>query len=244
MISDQDPVRAYSGFRPFFKTHDLLEYIMSISPSPQMTASTSTDILMRGCDLILAVVFLLLFLVPMMIIATLIYLEDRSDPFFYQQRIGRGCRPFKIVKFRTMHVDPNRFNGSTADPSLAGTVHARQKFQTTVPNDPRITRVGRILRPTHLDELPQVANVLLGQMSFVGVRPDVPVQVSDYTPQQWVDRHVARPGITGLAQVSSDIDSTAQRTAYDLQWVAERSLPKYLNVILRTVGKVLRRNSL
>jgi len=87
-------------------------------------------------------------------------------------------------------------------------------------------------------------NVLLGDMSIVGVRPDVPVQEADYTFQEWNNRHVLRPGITGLAQIDSSVDSMAARTALDLEWVHNRSIRLYATVIFRTFFKVLKRNSL
>lgn len=217
---------------------------MAPSASPQTHTSFYVRFLLRSCDIIIGLIFLVVFAVPMIIVAVTIYIEDRHNPLFYQQRIGKDRKPFGIIKFRTMFVDPARFDGQNTDPKIAGTGAARDQFQTTVPNDLRITKVGRILRPTHVDELPQVMNVLLGHMSFVGVRPDVPVQVSDYTAQEWVDRHVARPGITGVAQISDDVTSIAKRTSYDLDWVTNRSFTLYVQTLWRTVGKVLKRNSL
>jgi len=217
---------------------------MATFPSPQTQTSFYTRFLLRSFDILGGFIFLAVFAVPMIIVAVAIYIEDRHNPLFYQQRIGKDRTPFGIIKFRTMFVDPARFDGQNTDPKIAGTGAARDQFQTTVPNDPRITKVGRILRPTHVDELPQVINVLRGHMSFVGVRPDVPVQVSDYTAQEWVDRHVARPGITGLAQVSHDVTSIAKRTSYDLDWVTNRTFMLYIQILWRTVGKVLKRNSL
>lgn len=217
---------------------------MMPNPSSQTRTSFYVRFLLRSFDILIGLICLAVFIVPMVIVAVAIYIEDRQNPLFYQQRVGKDCQTFRIIKFRTMFVDPARFDGQNTDPKIAGTRAARDQFQTTVPNDPRITTLGRRLRPMHIDELPQVINVLLGHMSFVGVRPDVPVQISDYTTQDWVDRHVARPGITGLAQISHDVTSIAKRTSYDLNWVTNRSFRLYVKILWRTVGKVLKRNSL
>ena len=217
---------------------------MTPSPSPQTRAAAYIDPLLRLCDIVLSILALIGFAIPMAIAAAAIYLEDRQSPLFYQQRVGRDRKLFRIIKFRTMFVDPTRFDGAKAEQGIEGTAAAREQFQTTVPNDPRITKAGQILRPIHIDELPQLLNVLLGQMSFVGVRPDVPVQVSDYTSQEWIDRHVARPGITGLAQISPHVTDLASRTALDLEWVRHRSLGLYIRILWGTGDKVLRRNSL
>lgn len=210
-------------------------------PSADIPPFKASDPFIRVMDLILATVMLLLTGVPMIVIATLIMLDDGHPVLFRQTRVGRGGRTFTILKFRTMTFDRNRATGS-----VVGHVTAedRQKFQTTISGDPRITRIGRILRPLHLDELPQVLNVLRGDMSLVGVRPDVPVQQADYTPQEWIDRHILRPGITGLAQIDPSVNSMATRTARDLEWVRNRSFRLYLLILIRTFSKVIKRNSL
>lgn len=210
-------------------------------PSADIPPFRSDDRLMRSFDLILSILIMVAAALPMLVIAAFIKLDDSGPILFPQIRVGRGGRHFTILKFRTMTSDRNRATGTVVGVATAAD---RQAFQTTISGDPRITRVGRVLRPLHLDELPQVLNVLKGEMSLVGVRPDVPVQEADYTPQEWVDRHVLRPGITGLAQIDGSIDGTAARTARDLEWVRERSFKLYLATLLRTFFKVLKRNSL
>lgn len=210
-------------------------------PSSDIPGSRAGDPLMRMMDVALALVMLLVTALPMLVIAALIVLDDGRPILFRQVRVGRGGRHFTILKFRTMTHDRNRASGVVSGPVTAAD---RQKFETTVSGDPRITRVGRVLRPLHMDELPQMLNVLAGDMSLVGVRPDVPVQEADYTAQEWIDRHVLRPGITGLAQIDSSVDSMAARTARDLAWVRGRSFGLYLSILFRTFFKVLKRNSL
>lgn len=138
----------------------------------------------------------------------------------------------------------DRFVGEVDREGEENIAAQREKFITTSANDTRITQVGRFLRPAHLDELPQLLNVFLGEMSLVGVRPDVAVQEADYEPQEWIDRHVLRPGITGMAQVDPTVDSMKARTERDLTWVRNRSVGLYFRLLLETVGKVLKRNSL
>ncbi|MGB0960084.1 MAG: sugar transferase [Halocynthiibacter sp.] len=209
--------------------------------APTLLAKPLTGAVLRLVDILVAASMLLVGALPMILIAALIWREDKDSIFFRQTRVGQGGKTFEILKFRTMFTDPDRFTGAQA--AEDGSKKARADFQTTTANDPRITRVGKFLRASHLDELPQVLNVLQGHMSLVGVRPDVPVQESDYTKQVWIDRHVLRPGITGMAQVAPDVDSTATRTRYDLEWVQTHSVSLYIKIILKTVVKVLRRNS-
>ena len=211
------------------------------SPSVRKPAA-STVIALRICDLCIAVPMALIFAVPMLVAALAIWLEDRDAVLFKQVRVGQGTRPFKIFKFRTMYTDKSRLMGD--EYKGAPSQEARAQFQTTTANDSRITKVGKVLRPTHMDELPQLLNVVLGHMSLVGVRPDVPVQEADYTPEVWQERHLLRPGITGFAQVDPAVVVTEQRTEQDLRWVRNASVAAYFQTLLKTVTKVLKRNSL
>jgi lipopolysaccharide/colanic/teichoic acid biosynthesis glycosyltransferase len=138
----------------------------------------------RLFDLILAIVLGMALLPALIVIAAAVKLEDGGSVFYRQQRVGRRGKPFFIWKFRSMHVDSDR-----AGPPI------------TAAGDPRITAVGRILRKWKLDELPQLINVITGEMSFVGPRPEVERYVSKYTLEQ---RRVLdlRPGITDLASIA------------------------------------------
>lgn len=166
----------------------------------------------------------LLFLSPVMLtIALLIYLQDGASPMFLQTRVGKGCRPFKIYKFRTMVKD----------------AHLKGNY-FTVDNDPRITRLGGFLRKSSLDELPQLFNILFGDMSIVGPRPDVPAQQKLYQPQDWNKRHQVRPGLTGLAQVKRRLESGhAPRLALDLEYVDRHTFMGDLAIIVRTAWQVV-----
>lgn len=148
----------------------------------------------------------LILLAPVLTIAALaVLLSDGRPVLFVQSRVGRGGREFGMLKFRTM----------VRNAAAIGPWH-------TVDDDPRITRVGRFLRRSSIDELPQVINVLRGDMSLVGPRPDVPAQRSLYTQQDWDQRCSVRPGITGLAQALIRSGGTeGQRLTLDLRYVAE-----------------------
>ncbi|MCT4626539.1 sugar transferase [Halodesulfovibrio sp.] len=173
------------------------------------------DIFSSGCAL-------LCFAPIMLVVAVLIKLESKGPVLFKQQRVGLNGSFFSIYKFRSMVADaPERGP------------HFTQK------NDSRITRVGRVLRKSSIDELPQLLNVLRGEMSVVGPRPNVSAQRAEYTEEQWVLRNSVRPGITGLAQALVRSGGTAeQRTALDLEYVANQSFLFDLKIILLTVKQV------
>ena len=159
-------------------------------------------------DIVLAMAALLA-LAPLLLGAALaIALETGLPVLFRQTRVGLNGREFGMYKFRSMVK-----NAAQVGPYF------------TTDNDPRITRVGRFVRRTSIDELPQLINVLKGEMSLVGPRPDVPAQRSLYTPVDWAQRCSVRPGITGLAQALYRSDSTeAQRLEADLRYTREASL--------------------
>lgn len=163
-------------------------------------------------------------------IAATIWLEDRGPVLYRQTRVGKGGRPFSIVKFRTMRVDAEKL----------GAVFAQE-------NDPRITRVGRFLRSTRLDELPQLWNILRGEMSVVGPRPERPEIEAELakTIPLFPVRHLIRPGLTGWAQVSAPYAATMEdhllKFRHDLYYLKYRSLVLDAAIILKTIYSVLKR---
>lgn len=175
----------------------------------------------RVLDATLAAVLLVVLLPVMAVIAVLIKATSGGDVMFRQRRAGRNGRWFTIYKFRTMTPGVSERSGAVSA------------------DDPRITRVGRFLRRTSLDELPQLLNVLKGEMSFVGPRPDLPHHVERYTPFQ--QRRLAfRPGITGWAQVSGRNElSWEERIKLDIEYIENWSLVRDLAVVARTAAVVL-----
>lgn len=173
----------------------------------------------RLMDVVLSLMALVL-LAPVLLVAALAVLFDSGFPVFFKQtRIGMAGREFGMLKFRSM-VN----NAASTGPYF------------TEANDARITRVGQFMRRTSIDELPQIINVLLGDMSLVGPRPDVPAQQSLYTPQGWSQRCSVRPGITGLAQVKGrSAVSFEQRLALDLAYAKNLSWWRDIQIMWWTV---------
>jgi lipopolysaccharide/colanic/teichoic acid biosynthesis glycosyltransferase len=177
----------------------------------------------RAADILLAALALLLFAPFLLLAALAIKLGSRGPVFYRQRRVGRGGREFEMLKLRTM------VEGS--DPVGYGTVVTRE--------DPRVTRAGRFLRRTSLDELPNLINVLRGEMAIVGPRPTIPAQVDDYTPRQ-NRRHEVLPGITGWAQVQGRAGIPWEdRIELDVWYVDHRGPALDARILARTVWLVL-----
>ncbi len=174
-----------------------------------------------------------LFLIAVM---ALLVMRDGGNPFYIQERVGRGGKTFRMFKIRTMVADADRRLGKY----LAENPEARVEWERDqkLKCDPRITPFGKLLRQTSLDELPQLWNVLKGDMSIVGPRPMMLDQKSLYPGQAYFRLD---PGITGPWQVSDrNMTSFAARAKYDARYLAEMSLAKDLSILIRTVGVVVR----
>jgi lipopolysaccharide/colanic/teichoic acid biosynthesis glycosyltransferase len=173
-------------------------------------------------------------------LALLVVCTSRGSAFYAQERVGRDGRVFRCVKLRTMAVDAERRLEMllSSDPVLRSEFEASFKLR----RDPRITRIGRVLRRSGLDELPQLFAVLQGTMSLVGPRPVVPAETEYYGPYLPLVQTV-RPGLTGLWQVSGRNDLVYPlRVAFDIEYVLTRSLWSDLKMIVRTVSLVFRPN--
>ncbi|MGI9317226.1 MAG: sugar transferase [bacterium] len=181
----------------------------------------------RLLDIITALVLLILLFPLMVLVGVLIKLETTGSIIFTQQRVGLDGKLFSIYKFRSMYTGSEK-----------------RGPHSTSENDPRITRIGRFIRTTSLDELPQLINVLKGDMSIVGPRPDLIIQKADYSPEDWDVRILVRPGITGLAQVNGRSNcSFEERVHYDLEYARSHSFMLDLRILLKTAATVLLRTN-
>lgn len=184
---------------------------------------------MRSRDVVLALVGLLLLLPLLPLVAVAIKIDSSGPVLFRQVRVGARGNPFEILKFRTMAEDAEK---------ISGAVWAQD-------NDPRITRVGRFLRKTRLDELPQLFNVLKGEMAFIGPRPERPEFVSRLEEDipYYGERHVLKPGVTGWAQIKypygSTVEDALEKLKYDLYYIKNYSLWFDLLIVLETIKVVL-----
>jgi lipopolysaccharide/colanic/teichoic acid biosynthesis glycosyltransferase len=184
----------------------------------------------RLFDVLVASLALIVFSPLMALIAVLIKAESRGPVFFKQTRVGKDEKPFEVIKFRSMAVaEAGEERVETAVEDIDAFVYQPKG---------RVTRIGRVLRASSLDELPNLINVLRGEMHIVGPRPDEPELVAQYRPE-WRRRHSVKPGITGLAQVKGRADLTYSETmTYDLEYVDKRSFAGDIRIILQTLGVV------
>lgn len=216
-------------------------------PTRAIRDSSSVDRSCRWLNVAAASIGIILMLPVMVIVAVLVRFTSKGPILYTQTRIGLdrrgmgrdkgdkrrvfdcGGKPFRIYKFRTMQVDEADWKSGV----------------WATPGDPRITRVGRWLRKLRLDELPQLFNVLLGEMNIVGPRPEQPrifVELRDQIDSYELRQRVA-PGITGLAQINQaydqSIDDVRKKVAYDLEYIAQRSMVQDFKIMLRTVPVIL-----
>jgi exopolysaccharide biosynthesis polyprenyl glycosylphosphotransferase len=177
---------------------------------------------------------LLVLLAPVLFVAAVAVRCSRGSVFYRQQRLGKNGEPFTMVKFRSMVVDADRLRSDLVDIDTG----AGPMFK--IRNDPRVTRVGRVLRRYSIDELPQLFNVLAGSMSLVGPRPPLPEEITSYD-EAARRRLLVRPGMTGLWQVSGRSDlSWVEAVRLDLTYVENWSLLTDALIVMRTVRAVLR----
>lgn len=180
-------------------------------------------LLKRVFDVIVSGIALAVLSPLLALIAVAIRLDSPGRVFYHQERVGKGERPFRMIKFRSMVADADRVGS----------------YQTAF-GDPRITRVGHFLRKTSLDEVPQLWNVVKGEMSLVGPRPDVPAQRANYTEEEWQKRTRVLPGITGLAQARvRSLAKPGERLALDLEYVDRASFWLDIKIIFLTIKTVL-----
>jgi lipopolysaccharide/colanic/teichoic acid biosynthesis glycosyltransferase len=201
-----------------------------------------TDALWRALELGLSVFLLVLLLPVLVLIAVAVRLDSRGPALFRQRRVGRELKPFIVNKFRTMHDGVGHDAHRAFVLGLIAGKHPEPRKngpQFKLAGDERVTRVGRLLRRSSLDELPQLWNVVRGEMSLVGPRPSIPYEVEHYPPH-WAARFAVKPGLTGLWQVSGRSELTLEQMAVlDTEYVRRRSLWLNLSILARTVPVVL-----
>lgn len=177
------------------------------------------------CDFVLASLLFLVSLPVFIHITILLFFANKGKPFFYQLRPGKGERIFKIVKFRSMNEQ-------------------RDAQGELLPDEERITKVGAFVRKTSLDELPQLINVIKGEMSFVGPRPLLVSYLPLYNAEQ-KRRHDVKPGITGWAQVNGrNALSWEEKFKHDVWYVDHFSLGLDMQILFKTIGKVINRDGI
>jgi exopolysaccharide biosynthesis polyprenyl glycosylphosphotransferase len=186
------------------------------------------ELLKRLGDIAVSAVLLVLAMPLLVATAIAIPLESRGPAIYRQERVGRNGRPFVLYKFRSMRTD-----AESAGPQWAGE------------DDPRITRIGRFIRRTRIDEIPQVFNVLKGDMSFIGPRPERPHFVERLKKEIpfYNERHRVRPGITGWAQINypygASVEDAKEKLSYDLYYIKNYSLLLDIIVLFSTIEVVL-----
>jgi lipopolysaccharide/colanic/teichoic acid biosynthesis glycosyltransferase len=175
-------------------------------------------------DRITGFILSLLTLPPILLFMILIRLESKGFPIFIQTRVGKNTKPFRIFKLRSMRLNDGR------------------QF-STLSNDRRVTYIGKIVRKSSIDELPQFWNLLIGNMSLVGPRPDVQAQKEIYTLSEWQVRHLVKPGITGLAQALLRSSATVnQRKRLDIFYAQKSSLGLDIYIVFKTLKTLFAKN--
>lgn len=218
------------GIRVFPDVFQIMATEVSIGDLSGLPLMTVRDVALQGwkltlkrvVDVVLSAIFLVLASPFMLIVALLVKLDSPGPVFYSQERMGLDAKPFKIIKFRSMRQD--------AELDGPG---------WTVPEDPRNTKLGAFMRRLNIDELPQLINVIIGDMSLVGPRPERPVYVEEFRKKipSYMDRHREKAGLTGWAQVNGlrGDTSIAERTKYDLWYIENWSLALDFNILIRTI---------
>jgi lipopolysaccharide/colanic/teichoic acid biosynthesis glycosyltransferase len=224
LVSGHDPVVVWSGHAPFVQL-------------AQQHRTAFEGGLKRAIDLVGATVGLILAAPLLLLLCTLVALESPGSPIFRHARVGKGGHRFRCLKLRTMRADAEDL--LHRDPLLFEE-YRRWHYKLPEEIDPRTTRLGRFLRSTSLDELPQLWNVLVGEMSLVGPRPVVPEELSQY--REFAELFLSvRPGLTGAWAVSGRHEvGYPERCAIELNYVRHWTIGGDIRVLLRTVGVVAR----
>lgn len=177
-------------------------------------------IIKRIADIILSVILLIVFAIPMVIIAIAIKLEDGNEIIYKSRRMGKGIKEFNVYKFRTMKAN-------------------REELKSNLTHEQMVTKTGKFLRKTSLDELPQLFNIIKGEMSFIGPRPWIPEYYKFFTEEQ-MKRASVKPGISGLAQVKGRNGiNIFEKINYDLEYIDNMGLKQDIKIVFETIKTVI-----
>ncbi|MBT2725207.1 MULTISPECIES: sugar transferase [unclassified Bacillus (in: firmicutes)] len=209
------------------KSYNIYQDYLTV-PASNLTLSKNVEhylYLKRVYDIFLATVGLFIGLPVVVLFTILIVIETPGSPFYVQERIGKNGKRFKMVKLRSMRMDAEKEGAKWAEV-----------------NDPRITKVGALIRKTRIDELPQLVSVLKGDMSIVGPRPERPFFTAKFNKEikGFENRLLVKPGLTGLAQVSGGYDiSPREKLKYDLEYIQNLTFSLEVKIILKTFKVIL-----
>jgi len=201
---------------------------MKVLPSTQIEKKTAYNCVKRACDLLFGGVAAVLTAIPMIVVAAAVKLDSNGPAIYRQERLGLDGKPFTMLKFRSMHQDAEREGPRWAE-----------KY------DSRVTRVGRILRKTRLDELPQIWNILKGDMSIVGPRPERLYFYEAFEERipGFSRRLGVKPGMTGWAQVNGGYDlRPPEKIVYDMEYIRNRSMAMDIKCLVKTVSIIFSGN--
>ena len=223
----------------------LADFIQSIQEEKH--EQSSYGFFKRSFDVAVSLTLVLLSLPLLIIIALCIKITSKGPVLFVQERVGRGGKPFKFYKFRSMtHNNDTTIHQEFMQKLIRGEVEAEEEAagpQFKMENDPRVTEFGHFIRKTSLDELPQLFNVLNGSMSLVGPRPPIPYEVQAY--KSWhLQRLSIKPGVTGLWQVSGRSSiAFDEMVELDLKYIEKRNFFLDLKILLKTIPAALNTNT-
>jgi len=207
-----------------YKIMDCPSYTNSIDYS-NVKGNILFDVYQRVLDIILSVIGLLVGIPLMIIFGILIKIEDNGPITYKQERLGKGGKRFYIYKLRSMRTDAEKFGAQWAEK-----------------DDPRITKVGKFIRKTRIDEIPQLFNILKGDMSIIGPRPERPSFTEEFNQEipGFIDRLAVKPGLTGWAQVNGGYEITPrEKLIEDIYYIKNRSILLDLKILFKTVKVVL-----
>ena len=210
---------------------EVAEEVVMVKSNVVLKKKPVYDFLKRFGDILISLVALTCGLPIFIIIAIVIMLDDFGNPFFMQERIGKDGKAFQMFKFRTMFMNADEMKVNLMEENEYDSVHFKMS------NDPRITRVGKLLRKTSLDELPQILNVLLGHMTIIGPRPFVRSE-QDQLPS---DRLLVKPGLSCYWQITDTVKmSNEDQLELDYKYIRNRSIKVDLEIIWATDMSVIK----